>query len=293
MRARYSSIVTAVKTAEHTIMAGVTSRALDLATPSTRGNSFITDIAVTFLLDGDPWLPTAAWVRMLTSLDLPSATARTSLHRMDKGGYLDRLSRGGVPGYAMSERWQAFVVAQPDVELDTEAQTGWALVTFSVPETQRDRRHDLRTLLERLGMAPLGNGVWIGPEVIIPAMKVFLEESELSAFTDVFLADYQGFRENSAALARRCWDLDAIAQGFAAFLSEVEKDLARPTVSDEEAFVSVVSRTNALRRLDTAAPYLPSRMFPPGGSRPAARDALDRLVAQRLPAAQAWVRSLR
>src|SRR5688500_6107069 len=119
-------------------MLHMSQRPLDLSAPSTRGNSFITDICVHFLLDDDPWLPTAAWVRMLVALDLPSATARTSLHRMDKGGYLDRLSREAVPGYAMSERWRAFVQSAPAAsDLDVESQTRWALVTFSVPEARR------------------------------------------------------------------------------------------------------------------------------------------------------------
>ena len=286
--------MTFVNIFEHKIMADVPTRALDLATPSTRGNSFITDIAVHFLLDGDPWLPTAAWVRMLVALDLPAATARTSLHRMDKGGYLDRASQAGVPGYAMSERWIQFVrSAQTLPAPDVEAQTRWALVTFSIPETQRDRRHTLRSLLERSGMAPLGNGTWIGPEVVVPALDQILQTAGLRGYVDCFLAENSGFRDDDVALARRCWDLDTLQREFAAFEADADAQLARHHMTDEEAFVTVVTMHNSWRRLDTRAPKLPARLLPAGGSRPASKAALDRLLTSRLPAARSWVAALR
>jgi phenylacetic acid degradation operon negative regulatory protein len=275
-------------------MGDMSTRALDLATPSTRGNSFITDIAVLFLLDSDPWLPTAAWVRMLVALDLPAATARTSLHRMDKGGYLDRTSHAGVPGYAMSERWREFVhSAQTLPQPDVETQTRWALVTFSIPETQRDLRHTLRSLLERSSMAPLGNGTWIGPEVVVPALEQLVQTLGLSGYVDCFLAENRAFRDDDVALARRCWDLDTLQRNFAAFEADADVQLARPDVTDDEAFVTVVTMHNAWRRLETRAPALPARMLPAGGSRPASEAALDRLLTARLPAARFWVASLR
>jgi DNA-binding transcriptional regulator PaaX len=54
-------------------------------------------------------------------------------------------------------------------------------VSFSIPETARHLRQDLRTLLQRAGMAPLSNGTWIGPEVVITLVRRFLDLSGLGA----------------------------------------------------------------------------------------------------------------
>ena len=271
-------------------MPSVSTGVLDLAMPSTRGNSFITDIAVLCLDPADPWLPTAAWVRLLVALDLPSATARTSLHRMDKGGYLDRTGRDGVPGYGMSPSWQQFVRARREVATaDVEQQTRWVLVCFSVPESQRDVRHTLRTVLERCGMVPLGNGTWIGPEVAADAVDAMLEVSGLDGYTDVFLAEH---RADDVALARRCWDLETMTKELAAY-EAAAREACSEDLAAEAAFVTVVSLHNAWRRLERRVPTLPSRMFPPGGSRSASQLALQQLLEARLPAVQQWVASLR
>lgn len=268
-------------------------RPLDLATPSTRGNSYITDIAVTFLLDDDPWLPTAAWVRLLTALEVPSATARTALHRMDKGGFLDRQVRMGAPGYRMSPRWQELVrTAEPPSTADIEAQTRWTLVTFSVPESRRAQRHVLRTVLDRAGLAPLGNGIWIGPEVVLAQVRRLVGEAGLSGYVDCFLGEHAGSAADGGALAARCWDLEAVQQEFAHLEARAREALTR-FEEGQSAFVTLVSYSNALRRLQTRAPALPSRLLPAGGSRPAAERAVRELLAVRLPAARAWVEVLR
>ena len=40
---------------------------------------------------------------------------------------------------------------------------GWLLVVFSVPETERDKRHQLRSPLTRLGFGTVAPGVWVAP----------------------------------------------------------------------------------------------------------------------------------
>ncbi|MCS7484432.1 PaaX family transcriptional regulator C-terminal domain-containing protein [Umezawaea endophytica] len=240
--------------------------------------------------DGDPWLPTAVWVRLLASLGLPAATARTSLHRMDKGGYLDRAARDGVSGYAMSGAWHRFVAAgEPGWADRVDEQTRWLLVLFSVPEARRDLRHALRALPERSGLTPMGNGTWLGPEVLAPEVERVLRESELSGYADLFLAEHQGF---GPGLAERCWNLDEAAREAGDFVRAVHEAANRH--SAEHAFLDVVTLHNAWRRLQPRIPPLPSRMFPPNsGSWVKAETALKDLLTTRLPAARTWVDTLR
>src|SRR5262249_48055921 len=82
---------------------------LDLATPSSAANSFITEIGTWFLRGRGNWLPAGVWVSLLGSLDVPEATARTALHRMTQAGYLERESHAGRPGYGMSPSWIKYI----------------------------------------------------------------------------------------------------------------------------------------------------------------------------------------
>src|SRR5262249_55218994 len=106
---------------------------LDLAVPSTPANSFITDICVRFLFGRGDWLPSAAWVSLLGSLEIPAPSARTALHRMTKGGYLEHRR----PGYAMSTAWKDYIARDEPL---TGTDDTWTVLTFSFPEENRAER---------------------------------------------------------------------------------------------------------------------------------------------------------
>ena len=40
---------------------------------------------------------------------------------------------------------------------------GWVLLSFSMPEEERDKRHVLRSKLMWLGLGNVSSGLWIGP----------------------------------------------------------------------------------------------------------------------------------
>lgn len=63
---------------------------------------------------------------------------------------------------------------------------GWALVVFSVPETQRAKRHELRTRLAHLGFGTVAPGVWLAPGTLACVAKETLARRELAGYVDIF-----------------------------------------------------------------------------------------------------------
>ena len=255
---------------------------LDLTIPSTGAFTLTTDFCGLFLLDEpEPWLSTAAWVRVYDVLGIPAGTARSALHRLDKAGFLSRGPRQGVPGYALSDAWLEIIRSDP-----AAGELMWLLVAFTVPEARRDVRHQLRSLLVRLGFVPLGGGSWLGRGDLIQLQDV-LSTTGLREFSHVFLAEpAEPARLLSTSPA--LWDLDAARQRFDGVVVAAKAALAQEEVTPEQAFVDVVTVRNSWRLADAADAHLPAELLPEDWPREDARTATADVVEARMPAAGRW-----
>lgn len=259
-------------------------RRLDASVSSAGGSTYVTDVCSLFLRHRiDPWLPTATWVRCLGSLGIAATTARTTLHRMAKAGFLDNRERG----YAMSDAWRELMEAVQDVEQEA-GEERWLLVTFTVPEERRDARHQLRTVLARLGLGSLGGGVWIGALSKEPQVRELLARLDLDQYVEVFAADHLGPRD-TADIARRCWDVEGLAKEYADLAADANR-ATRGEVGDEAAFVQVVTFANRRRLLRERDPGLPESALPPGWRVEDAEAAVMHVLEIRRSGAERWLR---
>jgi phenylacetic acid degradation operon negative regulatory protein len=261
--------------------------------PSTRANSFVTDICAWFVRNRVDGLKTATWVSLLATVGISSGNARSALHRLTKAGYLERRRLEGRPGYGISPAWAEWVdrAAGEDPLEANELEPGWTLLTFSVPETRRADRHDIRTLLGRLGFASLGNGVWIASAGRQEELRRALEMGGMEGYVDLFLAEYTGFLD-VGEFARRCWDIDGIAGAYRAFIKETRRRLKNRPAADARAFTDVVLTSNAWRRVGFTDPDLPPSALPPDWPHAEARRLRDELLGRFLEPARAYVDSL-
>lgn len=169
-------------------------------------------------------VPTVVLVDVLTELGVGEAATRAALARMARRGLLDPVRSGRTVAYdltAASERvlrdaHGRIFAADPFAPEGA----GWTLVTFSVPERQRDLRHRLRAQLAWAGFGLLRDGLWIAPgevdvaEVLgeVPADAPGLD---LAAFRAV---EVDGF--SAARSVRTAWRLDEIRGRHRAFQDE-------------------------------------------------------------------------
>jgi len=131
-------------------------------------------------------LPVSALVSMLGTLGYDAPGVRSSVSRLKAKGVLKSVREGGIAKYKIAESVsdvfregdrRIFAPEQP-APVDT-----WVLAVFSVPESMRNRRHQLRSALSSLGFGSVASGVWIAP-----AHKLEQARERLSAHVHVFEA---------------------------------------------------------------------------------------------------------
>ena len=143
------------------------------------------------------------------------------------------------------------------------------LAVFSVPESERHRRHVLRSELTRLGFGMVAPGVWIVPAHPQDTTAETLRRLELDAYADLFRADHLAFGD-PAAKVRQWWDLDQLERHYESFIRAHEPALralgSGPTrrPGGPEAFAGYVRVLTDWRRLPYLDPGLPAELLPEG-----------------------------
>ena len=67
------------------------------------------------------------------------------------------------------------------------------MVVFSIPESERDKRHLLRSTLASMGFGTVSPGVWVAPGLLHDEVARTLEHQGLATFVDLFRARHDGF----------------------------------------------------------------------------------------------------
>jgi len=230
----------------------------------------------------DDWLSVASLVRLMADLGLDGAAARSAISRLKRRGVLRAERHDSAAGYAL-ESSTLEVLAEGDTRIFERARAvvadGWILAVFSVPESERDKRHALRTSLTRLGFGTAAPGVWIAPGNLAAETRRTLERRGLSGYVDIFSGEHVAFGELRSKV-RAWWDLDELSAMYADFLRRyrpVLRSVSAGGTAPKEAFQTYVPMLNAWRRLPYRDPGLPLRLLPPGWSGEAARVLFDAL----------------
>lgn len=146
------------------------------------------------------------------------------------------------------------------------ADEGWVLAVFSVPESERQKRHLLRSRLAGLGFGTASPGVWIAPARLHEEARRTLRRLGLETYVDLFRGEHLGFVPTATAVTR-WWDLPAIAREHEAFLARHAPALrawqARPDTPAEEAYRDYLRALDSWRLLPYADPGLPAALLPP------------------------------
>ena len=231
------------------------------------------------------WLSVASLVRLMEELGVDAAAVRSSVSRLKKRDVLRSVPRDGRAGYALSPA-AVDVLREGDDRIWSRpratAEDGWLVVVFSVPESEREKRHALRSQLTRLGFGSAAPGVWVAPGTSYDEVVRGLDRLGLTAYTEFFRGDYLGAGDVSARM-HEWWDLDAMAAEYAAF---VDAYVGTATdVPGDLAFRAYVPMLTAWRRLPYLDPGLPLEHLPDGWAGLAAGDLFAELdAALRKPA---------
>jgi phenylacetic acid degradation operon negative regulatory protein len=231
----------------------------------------------------DGWLSVSSLITLMGEAGVDEPAVRSSISRLKRRGILRAERVGGSAGYALSEGARAIldegdrrIFARPRAT----AEEGWVLAVFSVPESERQKRHMLRSRLSWLGFGTVSAGVWIAPGHLTGETEDVLARHGLTPYVNLFHADYRGFGDVAARVAT-WWDLDGLQSLYDEFLAVHRPLLARwkrPRGNrDGEAFADYVRTLTAWRRLPFLDPGLAPTLLPRTWSGTAAADLFFQL----------------
>ncbi|HET8604962.1 MAG TPA: PaaX family transcriptional regulator C-terminal domain-containing protein [Marmoricola sp.] len=211
--------------------------------------------------DGCAW--TATVIEALAALGVEEKAARQALSRTAAEGLLDSTRHGRrvmwsltADGRTLLEEGTARIYG---FMRDRRAWDGrWLVLTVSIPETQRQLRHRLRTQLTWLGLGSPVSGLWVSPAAGHgAAVHKVIRELGLEQQSFAWVGPATGIGEESR-LVDAAWDLEDVEERYLGFLADFEHRRAETTA---EAFVAQVELVQAWRRFPFLDPDLPSELL--------------------------------
>ncbi|MFJ7157400.1 PaaX family transcriptional regulator C-terminal domain-containing protein [Streptomyces sp. NPDC101118] len=232
-----------------------------------RPSSLISTVYGAFLRRLGGWISIADLITLMAELDVDGPAVRSATSRLKKKGVLEP-ERRGASGYTLSPAVLP-VFDEGDRRIfgslePADLADGWAMAVFSVPESERAHRHQLRTRLTWLGFGNIAPGVWLAPGRLLDDARTMLERLGLSSYVHLFSAEYAAFSELSGTVGS-WWDFPAIQQQYADFTEAygpVAERLAARAPTDAQAFRHYVPMLTQWRRLPYLDPGLPPELLP-------------------------------
>lgn len=214
------------------------------------------------------WLSVRSLIALLAEVGVDAQAVRSAISRLKRRGILLAEKRDGLAGYALSDHARDVLLEgdrrifrRPGADDDGD----WLLAVFSVPESERDKRHQLRSKLAWLGFGTVSAGVWIAPAHVEAEAREALDNAGLAAYVDLFRGAHAGFRPLVEQVAA-WWDLEELERMYAEFVDVYGPTLRswrrRRTEDDAAAFADYVQMLTAWRRLPYLDPGLPAALLP-------------------------------
>jgi phenylacetic acid degradation operon negative regulatory protein len=157
-------------------------------------------------------------IDVLGDLGIASHAVRSTLTRMTERGLLTRIKRSREVYYALAAHGSAVLADGRAAALqppDRSWDGSWTVLAFTLPEDQRDIRHQLRSRLAWSGFGLLRSGMWIAPGRVDVAELV--SDLGVAPAIRAFTAKVE-YPTDDIQLVNDAFDLEAIAARYRAFI---------------------------------------------------------------------------
>lgn len=205
-------------------------------------------------------ISTSQFIEVLAPQGIGKAAVRASLTRMVERGLLSTTRVGRDRSYALTEAARdilrrAGVRVRAHDPFDPPG-SGWTLLSYTVPESRRELRHQLRARLSWAGFGLLRDGLWIASgRANLDEIFRNIEGREqivVNAFTCKLVKDWV-----NPEFVREAWDLTRIAEAHRDFISQwSEREREGSALT---SFTALIADWLQLLRMD---PRLPSAHLP-------------------------------
>jgi len=209
-----------------------------------------------------------ALIELLDAFEVGESTVRVVMNRLGKDGWFDARREGRETVYQLADRtWR--VLDEGRERIFERASGGWdrrwSMVIYTVPESDRPLREELRKELAWLGFGALAASTWLSPWDRLGAVEEhFAGRSGLQL--DLLRCESTGLAKDREMVAR-CWDLEALNADYAELLR-----VYRPRMADyragrlepRDALVERMRLTHDYRLFPFRDPDLPEELVPAG-----------------------------
>ena len=210
------------------------------------------------------WIAISDLVELMEDLGTPAARTRTGVVRLKKKelliaereeaiGY--RLNPDSVRMLERGDR-RIFDVKQMHVG------DAWCLVSFSIPEEQRDLRHQVRRRLQWIGCGMVQPALWLCPDYLQPEVNEILIELGARVYSVLFRTEEPKVAYSLPTAIPYWWDLGELRAQHTAFQEAVAEIENREIETDRDAFVAYLSLIDNWRILPYVDPGLPAHLLP-------------------------------
>jgi phenylacetic acid degradation operon negative regulatory protein len=203
-------------------------------------------------------------MELMTTVGVTQTRARTAILRVRGKGILAAEVRDGRAGYALEPAALPRLargdrrIYSPRAMSDTDR---WCLVSYSIPESQRQLRHQLRRRLSGIGCGTVSAALWICPEYLTSEVEDILTELGVRGSAAIFMVGETRFDGGPERAVAEWWDLPAIAARHEAFLDAYDS-LAADELTPRQAFASWIGCLDAWRVIPYVDPGLPAAWLP-------------------------------
>jgi len=202
------------------------------------------------------------------SVGVASPTMRVMVARMREEGWLDVRREGRESVYSMTRKCLRLLEEGrqrifPDEPPPWSGE--WAMVIYTVAESDRPSREQLRRDLSWLGFGPLAPATWVSPHPLLARVAEIgagLPNARLELLT-MKAVDIAADR----SIAARCWDLEGLNLDYAKFLQELRLDVRNHRsgmLDGEEALRARINLVYSYRHFAYRDPGLPAELQPAG-----------------------------
>ena len=239
------------------------------------------------------WISSAQLVHIMEALGVSANGARSAITRVKSKGLLVSEIVNGQQGYRVSDEAVPMLESGDRRIFSFRQQPedgNWCLISFSIPESRRDARHQLRRQLGWIGCGTVATGLWICPAPLKDEVLEILDDLDLRGCATLFIAGRPEADRSLEESAAQWWDLDRLRDLHERFL-EQHSDPIGPDASDAEAFARYIHALDQWRVIPYLDPGLPDSALPSGWPGHASLALFGRISRSLAARAHAFARS--
>ncbi|WP_423057975.1 PaaX family transcriptional regulator C-terminal domain-containing protein [Brevibacterium linens] len=247
--------------------------------PSLRHQDLIITLFALYARPPQESMRISTLVQMMGDLGYDAPGVRSAMSRLKSKGIVVTSKLANQAAYRLDTSMTETIV-DGDVRIFADAPPDscghWVLATFTVPESLRPLRHQIRSTLSRLGFGLVSQALWIAPAANLHEAEVALQRRGLDQFVEFFVGSYAA-DDHLAEKIGQWWNLDELNSRFDEFIATYDRFPA-PWVSssqqaptDQDAFRTYIPMLTMWRELPYAVPPLPPEHLPKGWNGPRVR----------------------